>query len=235
MNPRLTYANATSTIALIVAIGTGGAYAATKLPDSSVGEFQLRSGAVTAQKIRKNAITAPKIKAEAVKQGKIAGGSITARKMTGSSVSTSSLQEGAVTNPKLANDSVSGDKVQESTLSQVPSAARADFATEAQTANPPAFARVTKEATTDPAQSKGIAQVKAGSLAGIYCVSASGFNPAGAQITPYFEGGGQISAFAKVGGDGRLPRPRGRGADLRWSIEGQRGLLCCALPVGASV
>ncbi len=204
---KLTYANVVSSLALIIAIGTGGAYAASKLPDNSVGEFQLRSGAVTAQKIRKNAITAPKIKAEAVKQGKIANGAISAPKLTQGSVSTSSLQEGSVTNPKLANDSVTGDKVLESSLSQVPSASRADFATEAQTANPPAFARVTKEATIDSSQSKSIASVKAGSLAGIYCVSAQGFNPAGAQVTPYFEGGGQISAFAKVGGTADCPAP----------------------------
>ncbi len=204
---KLTYANVVSSLALIIAIGTGGAYAASKLPDNSVGEFQLRSGAVTAQKIRKNAITAPKIKAEAVKQGKIANGAITAPKLTQGSVSTSSLQEGSVTNPKLAGDSVTGDKVLESSLSQVPSASRADFATEAQTANPPAFARVTKEATIDSSQSKSIASVKAGSLAGIYCVSAQGFNPAGAQVTPYFEGGGQISAFAKVGGTADCPAP----------------------------
>jgi hypothetical protein len=191
----------------VIAIGTGGAYAASKLPDDSVGEFQLRSGAVTAQKIRKNAITSPKIKAEAVKQGKIANGSITAAKISQGSISTSSLQEASVSSPKLANDSVTGDKVQESSLSQVPSAARADFATEAQTANPPAFARVTKESTIDPAQSKSIASVKTGSLAGIYCVSAQGFNPAGAQVTPYFEGGGQISAFAKVGGTIDCPAP----------------------------
>src|SRR4051794_18297374 len=144
MKPRLTYANLTATLALIVAIGTGGAYAASKLPDRSVGEFQLRPGAVTAEKIRKNAITAPKIKSEAIKQGKIANGSITAAKMTGGSVSNSSLQEGAVSNAKLAPDSVTGDKVNEGTLSQVPSAARAEFATEAESASPQAFAKVNK-------------------------------------------------------------------------------------------
>lgn len=203
MKPRLTYA----TLALIVALGSSGAYAASKLPDNSIGEFQLRSGAVTAQKIRKNAITAPKIKAEAVKQGKIANGSITAAKMTGASVSTSSLQEGSVTSSKLAPDSITGDKVQENTLTQVPSAQRADFATQAESANPPAFARVTPEGTLDPSQSRNVS-VKNGSLAGSYCVTAQGFNPAGAQATPYFEGGGDVSVFAKVGGTTDCPAPQ---------------------------
>jgi hypothetical protein len=206
MKPRLSYANVLSTLALVIAIGTGGAYAASKLPDRSVGEFQLRPGAVTAEKIRKNAVTAPKIKAEAIKQGKIANGSITAAKMTQGSVSSGALQEGSITNSKLAPEAVTGDKVSEGTLSQVPSAAKADFATNAESANPPAFALVTKEATPNAAQSKNIT-VKAGSLAGIYCVTAQGFNPAGAQVTPYFEGGGTVSAFAKVGGTVDCPAP----------------------------
>lgn len=206
MRQRLTYANVIATLALFVAVGTGGAYAVTKLPDNSVGEFQLRSGAVTAKKIRKNAITAPKIKAEAVKQGKIAKDAITAPKMTGGSIATASLQDGSVTNSKLAADSVTGEKVQENTLTQVPSAQRAEFATEATSANPPAFALVTKEATLNSAQSKNVS-VKAGSLAGIYCVTAQGFNPAGAQVTPYFEGGGTVSVFAKVGGTLDCPAP----------------------------
>src|ERR1043165_6989155 len=143
---RLSYANVTSTLALMIAIGTGGAYAASKLPDKSVGELQLRPGAVTAQKIRKNAVTAPKIKAEAVKQGKIANGSITAAKLTQGPVSNSSRQEGSVTNSKLAPEAVTGDKALESTFSQVPSAAKAEFATNAESASPPAFASITAEA-----------------------------------------------------------------------------------------
>jgi hypothetical protein len=207
MRPKLTYANLTSTLALVIAIGTGGAYAASKLPTNSVGEFQLRPGAVTAQKIRKSAITAPKIKGEAVKQGKIANGSITAAKMSGGSVANSSLQEGSVSGSKLAPDSVTGDKVQENTLTQVPSAQRAEFATQAESANPPAFARVSAEGTLDPAQSKSLS-VRNGTLAGVYCITAQGFNPAGAQVTPYFEGGGEISAFAKVGGTTDCPAPQ---------------------------
>jgi hypothetical protein len=204
--PKLTYANVTSTLALFIALTGATAFAASKLPDKSVGEFQLRSGAVTAPKIRKNAVTAPKIKAEAVKQGKIANSSITAAKMTAGSVANSSLQGGSVTNDKIASEAVTGDKALESTFSQVPSAAKAEFATSAESGNPPAFARVTKEATVDSSQSKN-ASVKAGSLGGIYCVTAAGFNPSGAQVTPYFEGGGTVTAFAKVGGTIDCPAP----------------------------
>lgn len=199
MKPKLTYANVVSTLALFVALSGATAFAATKLPDKSVGEFQLRPGAVTASKIRKNAITAPKIKAGAVKQGKIANGSITAAKLTAGSVAGSSLQGGIITNDKIAPEAVTGDKALESTFSQVPNAAKADFATSAESGNPPTFALVTKEATLVSSQSKGIASIAAGSLPGIYCITAAGFNPRGAQVTPYFEGGGTITVFAKVG------------------------------------
>jgi hypothetical protein len=204
---KLTYANVTSTIALFIALTGATAFAASKLPDKSVGEFQLRSGAVTAAKIRKNAVTAPKIKAEAVKQGKIAGGSITAAKLTGGSVSNGSLQEGSVTNSKLAPEAVTGDKALESTFSQVPSASKADFATNAESASPPAFAAISSEATLDSSYSKNIAQVKEGTLAGIYCVSAAGFTPRGAQVSARFSGEGDVTAYARIGGTADCPAP----------------------------
>ena len=203
----LSYANVVSTIALFIALTGATAYAATKLPDKSVGEFQLRPGAVTAEKIRKNAITAPKIKAEAIKQGKIANGSITAAKMTLGSVSNSSLQEGAVTNSKLAPEAVTGDKALESTFSQVPSASKADFATNAESASPPAFAAISSEATIDSSYSKSIASVKEGTLAGIYCITAAGFNPRGAQVSARFTGEGDVTAYVRIGGTADCPAP----------------------------
>jgi hypothetical protein len=208
MRPKLTYANVTSTLALVVALTGATAYAATKLPDRSVGEFQLRSGAVTAEKIRKAAVTAPKIKEGAIKQGKIAGGSITATKLALGSVANSSLQDSSVTNSKIAPEAITGDKVLESTLSQVPSAARADFAANAESANPLAFARVTSEATIDSSLSKAISQVKDGSLGGIYCVTAQGFTPRGAQVTLHFNGEGDTTAYVRIGGTADCPAPQ---------------------------
>lgn len=208
MKMKLTYANVTSTLALFIVLTGATAYAASKLPDRSVGEFQLRPGAVTAEKIRKNAITAPKIKAEAVKQGKIANGSITAAKLTGGSVSNGSLQEAAVTNSKLAPEAVTGDKALESTFSQVPSAAKAEFATNAESASPPAFAAISSEATIDSSYSKNIASVKEGTLGGVYCVTAAGFSPRGAQVTPRFTGEGDVTAYVRIGGTADCPAPQ---------------------------
>jgi hypothetical protein len=48
---RLTYSNVTSTLCLILLIGGGTAYAATRLPRNSVGSAQLKKGAVTPTKL----------------------------------------------------------------------------------------------------------------------------------------------------------------------------------------
>lgn len=206
--PRPSYANVASTLALLIALGGTSAFAASKLAPRSVGEPQLRPGAVTAQKLRKSAVTAPKIKPGAVQQGKLAAGAVTAPKLAPDAIGTATLIDGAVTNPKIAPDAVTGEKALESTFSQVPSAARADFATAAETANPPAFAAVTPEATLNPSFSKGIASVSEGSLGGIYCVAAQGFTPRGAQVTPRFTGSGQVSAYARIGGTEECPAPQ---------------------------
>ncbi|HXS33181.1 MAG TPA: hypothetical protein VN758_05330 [Solirubrobacterales bacterium] len=208
MRLKLSYANVVATLALFIALTGASAYAASQLAPKSVGEPQLRPGAVTADKIRKNAVTAPKIKAQAIKQGKLADGSVNASKLTLGSVATGSLAANSVTNEKIAPDAVTGDKVVESTLSQVPSASRADFAAAAESANPLAFAHVNKDATLDANLSKGIAFASEGNLPGIYCVGIAGFVPRGAQATPQFEGGGSVSVFAKIGGTASCPAPQ---------------------------
>jgi hypothetical protein len=67
---RLTYANVTATLALVLAIG-GGAYAAAELGPNTVGTRQLRDNAVSAEKLRRNAVTTEKIANEAVSQAKL--------------------------------------------------------------------------------------------------------------------------------------------------------------------
>jgi hypothetical protein len=207
--PRLNYANVVATLALFVALGGSGAYAATQLAPRSVGERQLRPGAVTAPKLRKNAVTAPKIKALAVKQGKLANGVVTAAKMTPAAVTSETIAAGAVTNEKIAADAVSGDKVAEATLSQVPTAAKADFADSAESANPLAFAAVGLEGNLNPALSKGLQPgdvTRKGT--GVYCVDVAGFNPRGAQVTPRNANDGGITAYVLIGGTTSCPAPQ---------------------------
>ncbi len=200
---RLTYANVVSTLALFVAVGGAGALAAGQLAPKSVGERQLRHGAVTAEKLRKNAVIAPKIKALAVKQGKLADGAVSTAKLANGAVGGEQLADGAVGTDNVANGAVTGAKVDEPSLGQVPSAAKADFATGAESANPVLFAHVNIGGDVDVANSKGIGpgDVKVVSP-GVYCVTVPGFNPRGAQVTAQFETGGTgvVAAYVRVGG-----------------------------------
>lgn len=206
----LTYANVTATLALFVALGMGSAYAAQQLGPKSVGAKQLRPGAVVADKIRKNAVTAPKLEALAVKQGKIANGAITAAKIENGAVTSEKIPSGAVVPAKIPDDSLTGVKVNEGTLSQVPSANTASFASFAETSNPEAFAKINDEGTVFPAYSKGIgvANVKQGPEPGIYCVTVPGFVPRGAQATPEYSGHNDVSVYVRVGGTEDCPFPQ---------------------------
>jgi len=206
---RLSYANVVSTLALCVAVGGAGAYAAGQLAPRSVGERQLRPGAVTAEKLRKNAVIAPKIKALAVKQGKLANGAVSGAKLGDGAVGADKLGDGAVTTSRLANGAVTGEKVDESSLGQVPSAALADFATGAESANPAVFARVTGEGKVDASFSKGIGAADVTKkAAGTYCVGVPGFNPRGAQVTAEVNVSDVVVAEAKVNPSSKCVAPQ---------------------------
>jgi hypothetical protein len=118
------------------------------------------------------------------------------------------LAGGAVSTEKIANDAVGGAQVNESTLGQIPAANAANTATFAESANPVAFASVDQEGNVDPANSKGQISVKQGIEAGIYCVSLQGFSPRGAQVTPRYNGSGNLTAYVTIGGTGSCPAPQ---------------------------
>ncbi len=204
---RLSYANVVSTLALFLALSGATALAVNQLPEKSVGAKQLRPGAVVADKIRKNAVTAPKIKAEAIKSGKIASFAVKEAKLANGSVSGSKLANEAVSTEKISQGAVGGTQVNEATLSQVPSANTANLATFAESANPVAFAAVSQEGNVDSANSKGQISVSEGKEAGIYCVSVAGFSPRGAQVTPRYNGSGNLTAYVTIGGTGSCAAP----------------------------
>lgn len=76
-NRSLSYANVASTLALVVALSTGGAYAAS-LATNSVGTAQLKTGAVTTPKLHDNAVTSAKVGANT-----LTGADINERTLTG--------------------------------------------------------------------------------------------------------------------------------------------------------
>ena len=53
---RLSYANVVATLALVAALGTGGAYAASQLAHNSVGAKQLRKGAVNTRALKNGGV-----------------------------------------------------------------------------------------------------------------------------------------------------------------------------------
>jgi Collagen triple helix repeat (20 copies) len=55
---KLTYANVIATLALFLALGGGGAWAATTISNNSVGTSQLKNGAVTGQKVSEGSLLA---------------------------------------------------------------------------------------------------------------------------------------------------------------------------------
>ena len=66
MRTRLTYANVMSTMAFFLALG-GVSWAATTLPNNSVGSAQIKDRAVTSSKIANAAITSQKLTADSIK------------------------------------------------------------------------------------------------------------------------------------------------------------------------
>jgi hypothetical protein len=69
MLPKLTYANVIATLALFLALGGGGAFAATQLAKNSVGTKQLKKNAVTAAKVKDGSLLAKDFKAGQVPAG----------------------------------------------------------------------------------------------------------------------------------------------------------------------
>ena len=107
---RLTYSNVISSIALFAAL-TGVAVAA-GVPQNSVGNKQLKNGAVSTKKLHREAVTNHKLGAGAVTQGKISGAAITNSKLANGAVTNSKLGNGSVNSSKLGANSVTNRRAQ---------------------------------------------------------------------------------------------------------------------------
>lgn len=91
----VTYANVASTLALVLALGGGGVYAAEK-----IGGGEIKNGAVSS----------PQIKNRQVRRQDIAGGAINGRKVSNQSL----------TGKDVDDDSLTGHDIEESSLALVP-------------------------------------------------------------------------------------------------------------------
>jgi hypothetical protein len=96
LRSRMTYANVASTLALLFAMGTGGAYAANTIGSSDVIDESL---------------LAEDIKNGEVKTGEIKDGTIKDNDMSSSSIGTVSLKDGGVATADIADGAVAGAKL----------------------------------------------------------------------------------------------------------------------------
>lgn len=111
--PRLTYANLASTLALVLALTSGTAYAAGLAP-GSVKARHIATGAVITRHVADNAIVNRHLAADAVTRDEIANGTI-----TGADVATNSL-----TGDDVANGSIQGDELSAGVRDQLGEGAR---------------------------------------------------------------------------------------------------------------
>ena len=121
LRARLTFANACSFLALLIALGTGSAYAAntvfsTDIVDGEVKTADLHGNAVTSNRIYPGSVTNTDIGADAVDGSKILDESLFDTDLAVGSVRTSQILDGQVGNADLANSAVNGAKVSNNSI-----------------------------------------------------------------------------------------------------------------------
>jgi hypothetical protein len=102
----LTFANVCSALALAVALGTGGAYAA-----NTVRSKDIVNGQVKAVDLKKNAVTSTKIKDGTVARGDLRSGSVDGAAVADASLSTADLAVDAVKGGVVADHSLTFDDI----------------------------------------------------------------------------------------------------------------------------
>ncbi len=121
IRPRLTYANVASSIALFIALGTGGAYAADTIGsadiiDESILSQDIKNGEVKTSDLGGAAVSNGKLGTNAVGTGKVLDESLTALDLGPASVGTSEIADAAIANADLAAGAVDSAGVLDSSL-----------------------------------------------------------------------------------------------------------------------
>jgi hypothetical protein len=121
---RLTFANVCSFIALTVALGTGGAYAANTIGsadiiDESIQSVDLKNGEVKTSDLFGSAVTSPKIADGGVAGDDLAADAVDGSKVVDESLTAADLATDSVNATEIANDSIdSGEIVDDSLFAQ---------------------------------------------------------------------------------------------------------------------
>ena len=117
LGPRLSYANVTATIALVLALG-GGAIAAFKVPKKSVGTKQLKANAVNNRKLADGAVTNTKLAGGAVTGSKLVDGAVTDPKVAAGTLTAGKIASGQVVKGVVAREAVSVNQASGAFLAQ---------------------------------------------------------------------------------------------------------------------
>ena len=120
MRRRLTYANVMSSIAVFLALATGGAYAANTIRSEDIVD-----GEVKAADIANGTVGNLDLAPNAVGTGKVIDNNLAAADLAPAAVGSSELAPDAVGSSEIAPDGVTGDDVDESSLGRVPEATTA--------------------------------------------------------------------------------------------------------------
>lgn len=170
----LSFANVLSLVALFVALGSG-AYAASK-----IGSGDIKNNAVKSKHIKND-----QVKSKDVKDENLKGKDVKDGKLTGDDVG-----DGSLTGDDVGGDSLGGDQIDESTLGKVPSA---------ESASPPAYARVVGNGDVDNDRSKGVDDADVTLVGSVFCFSDLEFTPTHVQATvDWFGGLGDVVIHATV-------------------------------------
>jgi hypothetical protein len=103
---RLTFANVCSSIALFVALGTGGAYAA-----NTIGSDDIIDESIQSVDIKNGEVKGPDLLANAVVSSKIANGTVVNADLAAGAVNSASVLDESLTSSDLATDSVGASEV----------------------------------------------------------------------------------------------------------------------------
>ena len=117
----VTFANVCSALALLIALGTGTAYAANTISsddiiDGQVKTVDLGDAAVTSEKVADGAIGQAKIASGAVGSAQIASGAVGSAQLAPGAVGSAQLAPGSVGSAQLATGGVDGSKVADGSL-----------------------------------------------------------------------------------------------------------------------
>ena len=118
---RLTYANVVATLALVIAVVGGTAYAANTVFSSDIVDDQVRSVDVRNDTLSGGGLTAADLRAGAVGTSEVLDDTA-----TGGGLAAADLRSGSVGSAEVAKSSLRGADIAESTLGQVPDADKLD-------------------------------------------------------------------------------------------------------------